>query len=339
MNDMRSATANGTPGTRLDERAAAVNSNPLDLHASRWLAARDAGPLSPAESEEFNRWLDADIRHRVAFLRMEANWKRAERLRELKPLDCHVDPDLLAKPVRRRWPLALAASVIAATIVGAWAWQQQFGWQHHDTGVGCLEHIVLEDGSVIDLNTNSDLRVRLGATREVRLLRGEARFQVAPDAQRPFTVEAAGSAVQAVGTAFSVRLHDSKQVDVLVAEGKVSVATERVQRTPPLGAGEAAVLLPDRVSVSRVEAQVLTRRMAWTSGRLEFRGESLADAVAEFNRYNRRQIRLDGDSLGALRVGGSFAATDPDSFVDALASAFDLRVDSEETGTILLRSP
>jgi transmembrane sensor len=339
MNDMRSASLTDMPGARPRDRAAAASADPIDLQASRWLAARDAGPLSAAESEEFTRWLDANIRHRVSFLRMEANWKRAERLRELKPLDCRVDPDLLAKPTRRRWPLALAASVLAAAIAGTWVWQQQFGWQHHDTGVGCLEHIVLEDGSIIDLNTNSDLRVRVGDKREVRLLRGEARFQVAPDAQRPFTVEAAGANVHAVGTAFSVRLHDSRQVDVLVAEGQVAVATQRVQRTPPLGAGEAAVLLPDRVSVSRIEPQLLMRRMAWTNGRLEFRGESLSEAVAEFNRYNRRQIRLDGTSLDTLRVGGSFAATDPDSFVDALASAFNLRVDNQDAGTILLRPP
>jgi transmembrane sensor len=324
----------------INELGAAMTPDPIDLRASRWLAARDAGPLSPTENDEFNRWLDADIRHRVAFLRMEANWKRAERLRELKPLDQGVDADLLARSERRRrWPMALAASLLAAAIAGAWSWQQQFGWQHHDTGVGCLEHIVLEDGSVIDLNTNSELRVRIADKREVRLVRGEARFQVAPDAQRPFSVEAAGAAVHAVGTAFSVRLHDSEQVDVLVAEGKVEVATQRVQRTPPLGAGEAAVLLPDRVSVSRVEPQVLARRMAWTNGRLDFRGESLSEAVAEFNRYNRRQIRLAASDLATLRVGGSFAATDPDSFVGALASSFNLRVDHQDAGTILLRPP
>ena len=317
-----------------------MTSEVIDVTASRWLAARDARALTPTEAEEFNRWLEADIRHRVAYLRMEANWRRADRLRELRPLDQRVDADLLEKPVQRRWPLALAASVLVAFISVGWVWQQRYGWQQHDTGVGCLEHIKLDDGSIIDLNTNSDLRVRLrGDTREVRLVRGEARFQVAPDSTRPFTVVAGGAAVRAVGTAFSVRLHDSDQVDVLVAEGQVAVATDRMQRTPPIGAGEAAVVMPDRVSVSRVDPQVLARRLAWTGGRLEFRGESLADAVREFNRYNRRQIRLDGAVLHALRVGGSFASTDPESFVDALASAFALRVDASDERAIVLRPP
>jgi transmembrane sensor len=321
-----------------------MNSDSINLRASRWLAARDAGPFTSAESEEFNRWLDEDIRHRVAYLRMEANWRRAERLRELKPLEGQAQPDLLAKPAKRRWPMALAASVLVAALAGAWAWQQQFGWQHHDTGVGCLEHIVLEDGSVIDLNTNSDLRVRLSEDRrEVRLLRGEARFQVAHDSERPFSVEAAGTAVRAVGTSFSVRVHDGRQVNVLVAEGQVAVATDRLagsaKGVSQLEAGDEALVFPDRVSVSRVEPQLVARRMAWTSGRLEFRGESLADAVAEFNRYNRRQIQLSEPGLASLRVGGSFTSTDPDSFVDALASAFNLHADNQENGAILLRPP
>jgi transmembrane sensor len=168
-------------------------------------------------------------------------------------------------------------------------------------------------------------------------MRGEGRFQVAHDSARPFTVAAADAAVRAVGTAFTVRLRDGAQVDVLVAEGMVAVASSRVQRTPPLSAGEAAVVLPDRVSVSRVEPQLLARRLAWTSGKLEFRGETLGEAVEEFNRYNRRQIRLSAASLSALRVGGSFGATDPESFAGALASAFKLRVVLDDADEIILR--
>lgn len=314
-----------------------MNDDAIELHASRWLASRDAGAVTPEQTEEFNRWLEADIRHRVAYLRLEASWQRADRLRDLKPLDRGVDADLLAEPVRRRWPLALAASLLVSLIAGAWLYQQHFSWQQYQTRIGGFSRIVLDDGSVIDLNTDSDLRVRLGSSRrEVQLLRGEGRFQVAPDTQRPFTVEAAGAAVRAVGTEFTVRLRGTEQVDVLVSEGKVAVASANVQRTPPLGAGEAAVLLPDRVSVSRVEPQVLAQRLAWTSGRLEFRGESLSDAVAEFNRYNRRQIRLAGSSLASLRVGGSFAATDPESFAGALSSAFDLRVANDGDAIVLL---
>lgn len=315
-----------------------MNEDSIEREASRWLAARDSGTPTREQAEAFNRWLDADIRHRVAYLRLESTWRRAEKLRDLKPLDCRADPDLLAQPARRRWPLALAASLVLAVLAGGWAWQQHFSWQRFETQVGGFERIVLADGSVIDINTDSDLRVRLqGSRRQVRLVRGEGRFQVAPDPQRPFTVAAAGTAVRAVGTAFTVRLHESEQVDVLVSEGKVAVASENLQRTPPpLGAGEAAVVLADRVSVSRVEPQLLERRLAWTSGRLDFRGESLAEAVQEFNRYNRRKIYIRNPDLAQLRVGGSFTATDPQSFASALGSAFHIRVAEEGENILLL---
>jgi transmembrane sensor len=104
-------------------------------------------------------------------------------------------------------------------------------------------------------------------------------------------------------------------------------------------AGQAAVVFPDRMSVSRVEPQILRRRLAWTAGRLEFRGESLGEAVAEFNRYNLRQLTLADPALAGLRVGGNFDATDPESFAAALASAFSLRPEITGPDAIVLRPP
>ena len=313
----------------------------IEHDASRWLAARDAGATSPSQTAEFNRWLEADIRHRVAYLRLEANWRRIARLKDLRPLDRDVDPDLLkARPLHRPWPWAVAAALLLAVGAGAfWFHQQKSAWQTYETRVGVFSRIVLEDGSVVDLNTNSEVHVRLGAIRELRLTRGEGRFQVAHDAQRPFVVAANGAAVRAVGTAFTVRLRDATQVEVVVAEGKVALAAPRVTDAPALAAGESAVLQPGHVSVHPMSPQALERKLAWTAGRLEFRGEPLADAVAEFNRYNLRQIRLANPSLGTLRVGGNFKATDPESFAAALASAFKLHVDPAGTDDIVLRPP
>ena len=314
----------------------------IDLEASRWLAARDAETPSAEQESAFNRWIDADIRHRVAYLRLESSFRRCDRLRELKPLDRGVDPELLRPHrIRIRWPLALAASFLLVLLaVGALLVRTQLGWQQYETRVGGFSRIVLEDGSVIDLNTDSAVRVRLRPDyREVRLERGEGRFQVWHDAKRPFVVSAANASVRAVGTAFSVRLHDTAQVEVLVAEGAVSIDSAHVPHAPPVKAGEAAVVMPDRMSVSRVEPQQLERRMAWTTGQLQFRGDSLGDALAEFNRYNRRQLKLADASLARLRVGGTFNATDPESFAAALASTFSLRVDSADPDTIVLRPP
>jgi transmembrane sensor len=319
-------------------------SDRIEHEASLWLASRDAGTPSLAQADEFSRWLESDIRHRVTYLRLESSWRRAGKLRDLRPLDRDVDADLLKRddsPGFRsfRLPMAIAATLLLAIGAGAfWFEQQKHAWQTYETGVGVFSRIVLEDGSVVDLNTDSEIRVRLGAVREVRLIRGEGRFQVAHDTQRPFVVAAADAAVRAVGTAFTVRLRDESQVEVVVAEGKVAIAAPNVAAGPPLAAGEAAVVTHDHLAVSHVSPQLLQRKLAWTAGRLEFRGESLADAVAEFNRYNVRQIRLATPSLGGLRVGGNFKATDPDSFAAALASTFHLRVDPSGTDAIVLRA-
>jgi transmembrane sensor len=312
----------------------------IEQQASRWLAARDARASSAEQQAAFESWLQSDIRHRVAFLKLEAAWHRSDRLRDLRPLDRAVDPDLL-RPPRRHWSLGIAASVMLALVIAASFFAHtRMGWQHYETRIGGFARVVLEDGSVIDLNTDSDLRVRIGsAQREVRLLRGEGRFQVAHDARRPFVVSAADADVRAVGTAFSVRLRDSSQVDVLVSEGTVAIAAANLRNAPPVHAGEAALVSQDHVSIRRVEPQLLARRFAWTTGQLQFRGESLAEAVAEFNRYNRRQLLLASPSLAPLRVGGTFNATDPESFAAAVASTFNLQVDPGKPDAIILRPP
>lgn len=312
----------------------------IEAEASRWLAARDARSPSPEDDAAFDRWIDQDIRHRVAYLKLESAWHRSDRLRELQPLDRRIDPDLLRPHgMRGRWPMAMAASVVLALVVASVFLARWQAWEHYETPVGGFSRIVLEDGSVIDLNTDSDVRVRIGSRqREVRLVRGEGRFQVAHDAARPFVVSAANADVRAVGTAFSVRLRQPQQVDVLVSEGIVAIDAARLAHAPPIHAGEAAVVLPDRMSVRRLEAQQLESRMAWTTGRLQFRGDSLGDAVGEFNRYNRRHLRLADPTLAQLRVGGTFNATDPESFAAALASTFNLQV-AHDTDAIVLRPP
>lgn len=312
----------------------------IEQEASQWLSARDARKPTADEETAFNYWLDADIRHRVAFLKLEASWQRSDRLRAARPLDREIDADLL-RGHSPRTHLAVAASLVLALVVaGGLFLQEKLGWRHFETRVGDFSRIVLDDGSIIDLNTDSELRVRLGSDRrEVRLLRGEGRFQVAHDPARPFVVRADDTDVRAVGTAFSVRLRDSAQIDVLVSEGRVAIATARVPNAPPLNAGDAAVLLSNRISVSRVEPQQLERRFAWTSGKLQFRGETLDEAVAEINRYNRRHLELADPALAQLRVGGTFNATDPESFAAALASSFGLKVESASPESIVLRPP
>jgi transmembrane sensor len=233
--------------------------------------------------------------------------------------------------------------VLALVAVGTFQWlsERSSGWHAYATDYG-FKKIVLDDGSIVHLNTHSAIRVRLSSDhREVTLERGEALFKVAHDSSRPFDVEAAGTTVRAVGTEFSVRLREPgeqtfgrKDVEVLVKEGRVAIdppkgELERTAALPAsvstLSAGETVTISANRVHVEKVADTDVDRKLSWTEGRLWFERQRLADVVAEFNRYNRRQMVIADPAIADIRIGGGFEATDPESFVAALERTFGIR--------------
>jgi transmembrane sensor len=157
--------------------------------------------------------------------------------------------------------------------------------------------VVLDDGSVIDLSTNTQIRVRFSAARRQILLdRGEALFSVAHDASRPFEVTALGVTARAVGTKFSVRLHEDARVETLVTEGRVLVLRQSevlgVPMAPrPIGhtlvAGERVVVTKRAAVVSKVGPKLTVA--AVDHGQGGFRKQPLADVVRELNRYTNRR--------------------------------------------------
>jgi transmembrane sensor len=291
-------------------------------------------------------------------------WKSVDKLKIMRPVDGTIDadllattkinpstieasgprplagtqrrsPDELAMPERRR-VFAIAAAIAAAGMV-AWFSSYHLGWKQYHTGVGGREKRELADGSTVDLNTNTELNVRIsGSRRDIMLSRGEALFHVAHDANRPFYVTAGGTVVRAVGTEFSVRIRDPEHVDVLVAEGKVAVGAPGTDANfenpslllaaPKVSAGQAASVRPKLVAIRPMLADDVTRKLRWTTGFITFQGESLSDAVQEFNRYNDRQIRIADQSIVDVKVGGNFRVTDVDSFTLALQHNYHFRV-------------
>jgi transmembrane sensor len=258
------------------------------------------------------------------------------------------------KPRRRRWVVSLAAAAsVALAAVGAFMWYayERTGWHEYTTDFGGLSRIVLDDGSVVNLNTNSLMRVQLTPElRHIVLERGEALFKVAHDKSRPFDVDAGSTTVRAVGTEFSVRVRDpagassgGKDIEVLVKEGRVAIdppknakPIERAAALPrsmsTLSAGEAVTITAKRVTTELPQMQVqkvaeadVDRKLSWTEGRLWFERQTLKDVVAEFNRYNRRQMVIADPAIENLRIGGGFEATDPESFIAALEKTLGVR--------------
>jgi transmembrane sensor len=233
-------------------------------------------------------------------------------------------------------PIALAAvSIALATVVCGVLWLQHArgGEAQYATQIGEHRAIRLPDGSSVHLNTNSRIAVSFTPERRsVELIRGEALFDIVHD-PRPFRVRSGTAVIEDLGTRFTVRL-DARRIDVSVFTGQVRVGiTPRSQTAAQpwpriavdtLRAGET-VSIPTRPGaelpvVELASDEVLASRLAWTHGMLRFRGNSLNDAVSEFNRYNERQIRIVDPALGTLRIGGQFRATSPDRFAHALRS-------------------
>jgi transmembrane sensor len=258
----------------------------IEATAAAWLAQRDDG-LTPEQEADFAQWRGADVRHEAAVARLEAAWTALQQLRDFRPeARVHPDRNLLRPPPKRRRGLpfpALAATVaLAASLAVAAVWwvgssrrEAASRKQHYATTVDGYERVSLADGTMVELNSASEVAVQFSpAERRVRLVRGEAHFTVAKNKARPFLVEAGTIAVHAVGTAFNVRL-GGKDVEVLVTEGKVAVATpENLQPRSEGGGrksgtgGQIATRVPDEGGrPEEVEPKSADRRQRSEPGR------------------------------------------------------------------------
>ena len=214
-----------------------------------------------------------------------------------------------------RW--ALAASIVFAALgLGAYSWYYLQSHPTYTTDIGENRSITLADGSTVDLNARSKLRVEFSkGERDVELLEGQALFEVAHDASRPFVVRSGGAQVRAVGTQFDV-YRGSAGTTVTVVEGRVAVA----ERAAPADSGATFVSAGEQVTVT---AQAITppkhtdvvAATAWTQHRLIFDATPLAEVVEHFNRYNTRQLIIDDPELAAFHVSGVYASTDPSSLI------------------------
>jgi transmembrane sensor len=240
----------------------------------------------------------------------------------------------------RRRPLfflSAAASLLVA-LASFWIAHTSGGPKTYSTGIGGFQRIVLEDQSAIELNTNSEVRVALSPQlRKVELVRGEASFEVAHDTSRPFVVSAGNTAVRAVGTKFDVhRLENS--VEVTVDEGKVAIGSPSLLEMkvnvlpttiPQLTAGQSALASGSGVTLKELPKREMARKLAWQNQMLVFDGDTLADVVAQFNRYNARQLIIADPTLATLQIGGYFRPTNLDAFTNVLQSDFGVRVDTD----------
>jgi len=354
--------------------------------ASTWFVECRGGDLDDVGRRAFDEWLRKSPEHLGAYLEIAAIWNEGPVLDPQQKWDLDTliaqaaqdpesnviqlcagasepataraaaaPPPLLAptaaKARKTARPYAIAASLLAISCAGGtWLYGQR---NVYSTSTGEQRSLAFADGSTIELNSRSKVRVRYTKTeREVELLEGQALFHVAKDSVRPFIVDASHTHVRAVGTQFDVYRRRAGLV-VTVVEGRVAVTSpERGTTTagaqPMEGAGTAAS--PDAPPANRrnelhelllsageqltINTDVpkkadhpnIAAATAWTQRRIVFDSASLAEVAEEFNRYNDRQIVIDAPKPADFHISGVFSSTDPNSLIHFLRSRPDVRV-------------
>lgn len=302
----------------------------IEQEAATWVAREDRG-LDPRESAALSAWLDASVAHRVAWLRLKAGWKCSERLGALRrTAQPPMSPDW-----RRR--AALAAGLLLALGAGLYFYLDPLGPRTFTTHLGERPVLHLADGTRVQLNTNTQVKTDMTrATRTVTLERGEAYFEVVHDDKRPFVVYAGNRRITDLGTKFSVR-RNGDDIRVVVTEGRVrvDVLNTPVPAAPVYANGGNIVLAKaDETLVASKSLKDLEDELHWRSGMLTFDQETLASAAEQFNRYNTRQILVEGGARD-IRIGGSFRADNIDVFATLVRNALGLKVTQDENRIVI----
>lgn len=334
----------------------------IESAAAEWLVKHDRG-LTPVQQDDFLQWLAANPAHRESFARHRAMWRDFDTLAQWRPEhSAEPNPDLLARSGRgrsRRWlpPMLLAAAAAVTFLL----WSAP--WAERDRGTTAFEaeryrQEVLPDGSIVDLNRGAHLVVQFTpARRRVVLVEGEAQFTVASDPARPFVVRAGGVDVQAVGTAFNVKLSGTS-LEVLVTEGTVQVAqaptlaSPDARDAPPHSAPEVLAALTagqrtiiqvagegERPQVLPATREEIEQLLVWKPRLLDFNSTPLAEVIDAFNRRNATQLALADAGLAAMPIVASIRSDNVEGFVRMLEATMGIRAERRgETGIVLHRA-
>lgn len=332
--------------------------------AAAWLLKRNDPQWSAVDEDAFEQWLAQAPGNRVSFVRLESIWSDADRLKSIAsglpkgvpprgaieqspfftlkqsvpPFD-HVKEKSAESPRRVRF-LAIAASVI--TLVAAGVLLNKSGFFAGDTyrtAIGGLSTIPAADGSLVTLNTNSKVKIHFTELeRRIELTQGEAFFEVAKDPKRPFIVYAGDRRVVAIGTKFSVR-RSADDIRVVVTDGKIRLdapSSAQAKEELFLAAGAVAEVNHNNVTVKRKSVPEVEQALSWRSGYIMLDGTPLSEAVAEFNRYNIRQLAIGDPSLAVLKMEGNFRANNLDGFVRLLEEGFEIQAGEAPSDRIVL---
>lgn len=300
--------------------------------AVAWHARFGATSIDSSAIEEFLEWRskpgNAD-----AYRRVDRVWRESQGLGSDPAIAEALDG---ARHRARRSGLGrrsvliggLAGATALLLIAGAWLWSGRGAFA---TDVGEQRVIRLADGSKVNLDTDSRIRVRFtNGERRIDLDHGQALFDVAPASDRPFVVNAGDTRVTAVGTVFDVR-RAGEAVSVTLVSGVIDIAAPETMTRRRMKAGQQTRVSRSAISTRAVDVAAET---SWTSGRLIFSDIPLEQAVSEMNRYLTDKIELDDPSIRTVSINGVFLVGDRDAFVSAASDGLGLKPVPRADGSV-----
>jgi transmembrane sensor len=348
----------------------------INTEAAAWAIRLDEGLSSREEEIKLEVWLAEDVRHPGALARMRAfnsfTWKakalapggaifsahrdNSEPDEQGTPEENELDHDGVAderlvrepwaavsavEPPSRRALLRVGGTIAATAIIGTMIGWETIRADKYRTGRGDTKVVALKDGSVIKLNTESEIAVDFSdRERAVQLIRGEATFDVTKAPAHPFTVAAGDTRVRVVGTSFTVQRISTQPIQVLVRQGIVEVSHIGEAGKPVIVKANMRAVTPlDRgpIATNLITSSELQRELAWQSGHIAFEGQTLAQAVTEFSRYSDIRIVIADPALANEEIVGLFLANDPIGFAKTIAVSLNARVAVEEGRVVLSR--
>lgn len=325
-NDLRSQLESETLGERIRDRAA------------QWvIARREHETWNESNQVELDVWLAQSPAHLVSFLRVQSAWDRADRLIAMRaPSD--------GTAIERVKPLVIrfSAAIVVLAIVGFAArsyLQPNPGEKAFSTPVGGRATVTLADGSQVELNTNTAIRVSDGvADRTIWLDRGEAYFSVKHDPSRPLLVLVGGHRIFDIGTKFLVR-EEGPQVRVSLIEGSISFESgnEKSKSNTVLERGDVVVATTNSLSLTRKPLAKMTDELGWRTGLVIFKHATLSEAVVEINRYGRKKVVIADREVGDLKISGAFPVSDTDLFARVARIALGVRIEDRHDAIVISR--
>jgi transmembrane sensor len=301
-----------------------LRADAIEAQAAAFLEQRTGG--DEADGAALDAWLAQSWAHRTAYLRLEAAWRRTDRLAALRGAETEQDAHKA-----RRFPRAISIAAgfgvlaILGVIAGAHFTRPQD--RIFSTPVGGHESVSFADGTRIELSTDTLLRVRMTTSeRVVWLEHGEAYFQVRHDADHPFAVIAGNHRITDLGTKFLVR-RDPGRLEVALVEGRARFDAPHSQsQSAVLTPGDVVTATASTVFITHETGKSLAGQLAWRKGMLVFDNMTLADAAAEFNRYNEQKLLIADPAVANLTIVGKFRTNDVAAFARIIRNVLGLKV-------------